>query len=109
MALEKTRFLLDENVPRKLLKEIEKRKLDARTVQQKGWSGIKNGELSRRVLKGYFNDFKFSSKKEINCFQQLILLMRNYQTLFRLQIMNCIYFMCLLRIISKEACFIIVI
>lgn len=39
------RVLLDENVPRRLRQEL--REYDVRTVQEQGWSGLKNGELLR--------------------------------------------------------------
>lgn len=39
-----TRVLLDENLPRKLKWSIE---ADVSTVPERGWSGVKNGELLR--------------------------------------------------------------
>lgn len=38
------RVLLDENLPRKLKRSIE---ADVSTVPERGWSGVKNGELLR--------------------------------------------------------------
>ena len=37
------RVLLDEQLPRHLVREI--RGHDVSTVQQRGWAGLKNGEL----------------------------------------------------------------
>jgi len=39
------RVLLDEQLPRHLAREIVGH--DVRTVQQRGWAGLKNGELLR--------------------------------------------------------------
>ncbi|MGA8054299.1 MAG: DUF5615 family PIN-like protein [Burkholderiales bacterium] len=39
------RILLDESLPRRLGRELTGH--DARTVQQQGWAGLKNGELLR--------------------------------------------------------------
>lgn len=39
------RVLLDEQLPRRLARELSGH--DVRTVPQKGWSGLKNGELLR--------------------------------------------------------------
>jgi Domain of unknown function (DUF5615) len=41
------RVLLDEQLPRQLARELTGHHV--RTVQQEGWSGIKNGELLRRA------------------------------------------------------------
>ena len=41
------RVLLDECVPRQLARELSD--CDVRTVQQMGWSGIKNGALLERA------------------------------------------------------------
>jgi len=51
------------------LKTFKKRGLDARTVQEVGWSGIKNGDLSQKVFTDNFvlvtrdKDFTFLWKK----------------------------------------------
>ena len=45
------RILLDENVPRRL--HVELREFEVRTVQQEGWSGLKNGELLRVAEKSF--------------------------------------------------------
>lgn len=41
------RVLLDEQLPRQLARELIGH--EARTVQQQGWAGLKNGELLRRA------------------------------------------------------------
>jgi hypothetical protein len=41
------RVLLDENVPRKLRRELME--CDIRTVQEEGWTSFKNGELLARA------------------------------------------------------------
>ena len=41
------RVLFDENMPRKLRREIKN--ASVRTVQEEGWAGFKNGELLRRA------------------------------------------------------------
>lgn len=41
------RVLFDEDVPRQLRRDL--RAFDIRTVQEKGWSSVKNGELLRRA------------------------------------------------------------
>ena len=41
------RVLLDEQLPRHLAQEL--RGHEVSTVQQKGWVGLKNGELLRRA------------------------------------------------------------
>jgi predicted nuclease of predicted toxin-antitoxin system len=43
------KVLLDENVPRKLKWRLMERGLDVATVPERGWSGIKNGELLVRA------------------------------------------------------------
>ena len=48
------RILLDESLPRKLGQALAGH--EVRTVQQTGWSGLKNGELLRRA-KGSFDVF----------------------------------------------------
>ena len=69
LAQGETRVLLDENIPRELLKVFKKRGLGARTVQAAGWSGIKNGDLAQKVLAENFvlvtrdKDFSFLWKK----------------------------------------------
>lgn len=40
-----TRVLFDENIPRELRRELSD--FEIRTVQEQGWSGLKNGELLR--------------------------------------------------------------
>lgn len=49
MALSQARFLLDENVPHKLLSVFYKRDLNIDTLQSMGWSGISNGGLSEKI------------------------------------------------------------
>jgi hypothetical protein len=39
------RVLFDENMPRRLRRELAN--YEVRTVQEEGWSGLKNGELLR--------------------------------------------------------------
>ena len=39
------RVLFDENMPRELRRDLPE--FDIRTVQEEGWSGLKNGELLR--------------------------------------------------------------
>ena len=39
------RILLDESLPRRLARELAGH--DVQTVQQRGWAGLKNGELLR--------------------------------------------------------------
>ena len=39
------RVLLDEQLPRRLVRELTGH--DVRTVQQQGWAGLQNGELLR--------------------------------------------------------------
>ncbi len=41
------RVLIDESLPRELIGALEGH--EVQTVQQEGWSGIKNGELLRRA------------------------------------------------------------
>ena len=41
------RVLLDEQLPRQLAREITGHEVS--TVQQRGWAGLKNGELLRRA------------------------------------------------------------
>jgi hypothetical protein len=49
------RVLLDEQLPRHLAREL--RGHDVSTVQQKGWAGLKNGELLRRAGDAGFEVF----------------------------------------------------
>ena len=49
------RVLLDEQLPRRLARELTGH--DVRTVQQQGWSGLKNGELLRRAAAAGFEIF----------------------------------------------------
>jgi predicted nuclease of predicted toxin-antitoxin system len=46
------RVLLDEQLPRHLAREL--RGHDVTTVQQEGWTGLKNGELLRRAADAGF-------------------------------------------------------
>ena len=46
------RILLDEQLPRQLVPYLEGH--DARTVQQQGWAGLKNGELLREAVAAGF-------------------------------------------------------
>jgi len=45
------RILLDESLPRKLTLELPGH--DARTVQKRGWSGLKNGALLREESQAF--------------------------------------------------------
>lgn len=47
------KFLLDENLPRRLVKHFKFN--SAGTVYDMGWSGIKNGELLKRMIEAKFN------------------------------------------------------
>jgi len=49
------RVLLDEQLPRHLAREL--RGHEVSTVQQKGWAGLKNGELLRRAADAGFEVF----------------------------------------------------
>ena len=49
------RVLLDEQLPRHLAREL--RGHDVSTVQQKGWAGLKNGELLRMAADAGFDVF----------------------------------------------------
>ena len=49
------RVLLDEQLPRHLTREL--RGHEVSTVQQKGWAGLKNGELLRRAADAGFEVF----------------------------------------------------
>lgn len=41
--------LFDENIPRKLKWRLMERGIDVVTVPERGWSGVKNGELLDRA------------------------------------------------------------
>ena len=45
------RILLDESLPRKLRLELPGH--DAQTVQKRGWSGLKNGDLLREASREF--------------------------------------------------------
>lgn len=47
------RLLLDENLPRKLVRLFAP-KIEATTVRQCGWTGMKNGELLRLAQEEYY-------------------------------------------------------
>jgi uncharacterized protein DUF5615 len=49
------RVLLDEHLPRRLVRELHGH--DVRTVQQQGWAGLRNGELLRRAGASGFEIF----------------------------------------------------
>ena len=49
------RVLLDEQLPRHLARDLTGHQ--ARTVQQEGWAGLRNGELLRRAADGGFDAF----------------------------------------------------
>ena len=49
------RILLDEQLPRRLARHLTGH--DARTVQQEGWSGLKNGALLRSAAANGFDVF----------------------------------------------------
>ncbi|CAN5665491.1 hypothetical protein BH09VER1_BH09VER1_01070 [soil metagenome] len=53
------RIIIDENVPHPLLKYLAHHK--STSVQAEGWSGIKNGELLRRI-DGNFDVFILGDK-----------------------------------------------
>jgi predicted nuclease of predicted toxin-antitoxin system len=69
MVLKKAKFLLDENVPLQLKKVFDDQGYFCTTVPAEGWSGIKNGELSKTVKNNNFllvtrdKDFTFLWKK----------------------------------------------
>ena len=69
MDLTQAKFLLDENVPRKLKKVFKSKGLDCQTVQELRWREVKNGELSVKVKRNDFilvtrdKDFVFLWKK----------------------------------------------
>jgi len=47
------RLLLDENLPKRLKLDFPEHEIF--TVRDKGWNGIKNGELLKRMLKDRFD------------------------------------------------------
>ena len=47
------RLLLDENLPKRLKNDFPNHEVF--TVRDKGWNGIKNGELLKRMLDDEFN------------------------------------------------------
>jgi hypothetical protein len=49
------RILLDEQLPRRLARELTGH--DVLTVQEQGWAGVANGELLRRAAEGAFEAF----------------------------------------------------
>lgn len=49
------RVLLDEQLPRRLARELTGH--EVRTVQQQGWAGLKNGELLRRPAEAGYEVF----------------------------------------------------
>ena len=49
------RVLLDEQLPRRLVRELTGH--DVRTVQQQGWAGFQNGEILRRAADEGFQVF----------------------------------------------------
>ena len=49
------RILLDEQLPRRLGRQLSEHQL--RTVQQQGWAGLRNGELLRRAAAVGFEIF----------------------------------------------------
>ncbi len=49
------RVLLDEQLPRRLARHLPDHYV--RTVQQEGWSGLRNGDLLRRATAGGFDSF----------------------------------------------------
>ena len=49
------RILLDEQLPRRLIRQLAPHQV--RTVQQQGWAGLRNGELLRRAAAQGFEIF----------------------------------------------------
>jgi hypothetical protein len=49
------RVLLDEQLPRQLARELTGH--EVRTVQQQGWSGLKNGDLLRQAVEACYEAF----------------------------------------------------
>ncbi len=54
------RLLLDENVPRKLTLDLKDYQVT--TVPEMGWSGIKNGELLKRLIEENIDCFITADK-----------------------------------------------
>ena len=48
------KFLFDENIPIKLKQIFNDNDFSVDTVQKLGWSGMKNGELSKRSVEGNY-------------------------------------------------------
>jgi predicted nuclease of predicted toxin-antitoxin system len=69
MDLTKVQFLLDENISYRLLPLFKKYHLNFSTLQKFGWSGVKNGELAKKVKQHNYilvtrdKDFTFLWKK----------------------------------------------
>ena len=69
MDLTEAKFLLDENVPRRLKEVFKSKRLNCKTVQELGWRERKNGELAVKVKEKDFilvtrdKDFVFLWKK----------------------------------------------
>ena len=69
MDLTEVQFLLDENISFRLLPLFKKYHLNFTTLQNLGWSGIKNGELAKKVKDNNYilitrdKDFTFLWKK----------------------------------------------
>jgi predicted nuclease of predicted toxin-antitoxin system len=53
-------ILLDEQLPRQLAQHLKRH--DARTVQQQGWAGLKNGALLRQAAEAGFEVFLTSDQ-----------------------------------------------
>jgi hypothetical protein len=62
------RVLLDEQLPRALARELSGH--EVRTVQQLGWSGLKNGELLERAAQEGFEIF-VTADHSLQCQQNL--------------------------------------
>ena len=52
MVPKKAKFLLDENLDIKLAKSLTTLGLSCSTLKSKGWTGIRNGDLSQKVKNG---------------------------------------------------------
>ena len=61
------RVLFDENLPRKLRREISN--AIVRTVQEQNWAGVRNGELLRRASQQF--DVLLTADQRL-CYQQNI-------------------------------------
>jgi predicted nuclease of predicted toxin-antitoxin system len=46
-------ILFDENIPRKLKWHLMERGVDVVTVPERGWAGVKNGELLNRAEEAF--------------------------------------------------------